>query len=323
MRRREFLSVLSGAAAAWPLAVHAQHAGRTYRLAFFTAVRRDTPQMLAFFDELSRSGFIEGQNLEVIPDGFEVRNEQLTKRAATVVKAAPDAIITGTDPYVRAAQQATQTIPLIAMTEDMVAAKLVTSLARPGGNTTGISLLSPELDGKRQDILIEAVPGLRRMAALADSSFTNPQHLQELQRAAQTRGIGLSVFAVENPEEIVPAINNAKAMGAEALNVLAAALFSVNRRTIFERVVALRMPAIYQWPEMAEEGGFAGYGPRLSQVYRQRAQFVVKVLRGARPADLPVEQPTTFELVVNLKTAKSIGYEIPAGLVLRADKVIE
>lgn len=323
MRRREFLSVLSGAAAAWPLAVHAQHAGRTYRLAFFTAVRRDTPQMLAFFDELSRSGFIEGQNLEVIPDGFEVRNEQLTERAATVVKAAPDAIITGTDPYVRAAQQATQTIPLIAMTEDMVAAKLVTSLARPGGNTTGISLLSPELDGKRQDILIEAVPGLRRMAALADSSFTNPQHLQELQRAAQTRGIGLSVFAVENPEEIVPAINNAKAMGAEALNVLAAALFSVNRRTIFERVVALRMPAIYQWPEMAEEGGFAGYGPRLSQVYRQRAQFVVKVLRGARPADLPVEQPTTFELVVNLKTAKSIGYEIPAGLVLRADKVIE
>jgi putative ABC transport system substrate-binding protein len=206
----------------------------------------------------------------------------------------------------------------------MVAAGLVTSLARPGGNTTGISLLSPELDGKRQDILMEAVPGSRRMAALADSNVTPPRHLEALQKAARARGVELIVFGVSKPEQIAPAINDAKASGAEALNFLATPLFGgSHRRAVIERVAALRLPAIYQWPEMAEEGGLAAYGPRQTQIFRQRAQMVVKILRGAKPSDIPVEQPTHFELVINLQTAKAIGYEVPAGLVLRADKVIE
>jgi putative ABC transport system substrate-binding protein len=203
----------------------------------------------------------------------------------------------------------------------------VASLARPGGNITGISLLSPELDGKRQDILIEAVPGAHRMALLAESNVTPQRHTQELQAAARAHGIELLVFGVARPEEIVAAINAAKASGAEALNFLATALFSVpgspNSRVVIEQVAGVRLPAIYQWPETAEQGGLVGYGPRFTQVYRQRARMVAKVLRGIKPADVPVEQPTNFELVINLRNAKAIGHEIPAGLVARADKVVE
>jgi putative ABC transport system substrate-binding protein len=327
LSRRELITLLGGTAAAWPIAARSQEPGRTYRLGFLIPAPRETAAAAAFFDELHLHGFIEGQNLTVLPGGFDVRNEQLAEHAAALVKAAPDAIVTGPELPMRVLQAATRTVPLIGMSEDMVAAGLVASFARPGGNTTGISLLSPELDGKRQDILMEAVPGARQMAALADSNVTPPQHLRSLQDAARVRGVALSVFGVAGPEEIVPAINSAKAAGAQALNFLATPLFSVpgsrNNRVVLERVAELHLPAIYQWPETAEQGGLLGYGPRFNQVYRQRARMVVKVLRGAKPADLPVEQPTNFELVINLQTAKAIGHEVPAGLVLRADEVIE
>jgi putative ABC transport system substrate-binding protein len=169
VRRREFITLLCGAAAAWPLAARAQEPGRTYRLGFLVPVPRETAAVAAFFNELRLNGFIEGQNLTVVPGGFDVRNEQLAEKAAALVKAAPDAIVAGPELQLQALQEMTRTVPLIGMTEDMVAAGLAASLARPGGNITGISLLSPELDGKRQDILNEAMPGARRMAALADS----------------------------------------------------------------------------------------------------------------------------------------------------------
>jgi putative tryptophan/tyrosine transport system substrate-binding protein len=207
----------------------------------------------------------------------------------------------------------------------MVGQGLVGSLVQPGsGNTTGVSILATELDGKRQEILTEAVPGLRRMAALADTNTTAPDRLQSLRDAARLRGIELSIHRVAKPEEIVPAIDAAKTSRAAALNVLSASLFFNNRRVIFERAAALRLPAIYQFAEMAEEGGLIGYGPRLVHLYRDLlARQVVKILRGAKPADIPVEQPARFELVINLKTAQAIGHEVPAGLVLRADKVIQ
>jgi putative tryptophan/tyrosine transport system substrate-binding protein len=144
-----------------------------------------------------------------------------------------------------------------------------------------------------------------------------------LQDAARAHGVELLSFVVGKSEELLPAIDKAKAMGAEALNVLGTPLFFMHRRAIIERAAVLRLPAIYQWPEQAEEGGLAGYGPRITEIYRQTARVVAKVLRGAKPADLPVEQPTRFELVINLQAAKTIGHEVPAGLVLRADKVIE
>ena len=205
----------------------------------------------------------------------------------------------------------------------MVAARLVASLARPGGNITGISLLSPELDGKRQDILMEAVPGVRRMAALADSNVTPTGHIQALQEAARARGVELTMFGVAKLEDIEPTIDAAKASGAQALNFLACGLFFPVSRVVIERSAALRLPAIHHWPEAAEAGGLLAYGSRFTQVWRQRARLVSKILRGDKPADIPVEQPTNFELVINLQAAKAIEHEVPAGLVLRADKVIE
>jgi putative ABC transport system substrate-binding protein len=320
MKRREFITLLGGAAA-WPLAARAQESGRVYRLGAMIPAGRQTPAVIAFFDEMRLFGFIENQNLIVLPNGFGVRNDELVERAEALIKAAPDVIISGPDNYTRVLQQLTRTIPLVAMTEDMLRAGLVASLSRPGSNTTGISLLSPDLDGKRQEILIEAVPGVRKMAALADSTVTPPRHLEALQDAARRRGVELFVFGVS--EEVVPTISAAKAAGAQALNLLATPLFTMNSRDITESIAALRLPAMHQWPELAEEGGLLGYGPRFSQTFRQRARLVARILRGAKPAEIPVEQPTHFELVINLKTAQAIGHEVPAGLVLRADKVIE
>jgi putative tryptophan/tyrosine transport system substrate-binding protein len=327
MNRRAFISALGGAAAAWPLAARAQEPGRTYRLGFLLPTARQTPQVEAFFDELRLNGFVEGRNLVVVPAGFEATDDSLAERAAALVNASPDAIIAGPAPPLRALRPMTRSVPLIGMSEDMVGEGLVASLARPGGNVTGISLLSPELDGKRQDILIEAVPGARRIAAMADSHATPPYHLQVLQHGARSRGIELSIFAVGGPEEIASAIDAAKAAGAEALNFLATPLFSVpgsrNNQIVMERIAAVRLPAIFQWPETAEAGALAGYGPRFVDMFRQRARIVVKILRGAKPADIPVEHPDRYELVINLKAARAIGHEVPAGLVLRADKVIE
>jgi putative ABC transport system substrate-binding protein len=327
MKRREFIALVGGAAAAWPLAARGQESGRTYRLGFLLPSARQTPALEAFFDELRLNGFVEGQNLSVAPGGFEATDDNVADRAAALVSTTPDAILAGPAPPLRALQAITRTIPIVGMSEDMVGEGLVASLARPGGNITGISLLSPELDGKRQDILIEAVPGARHIGLMADSRNTPRYHLEALQHAARSRGVELFVLGVNGPEEIASAINAAKTSGAEALNFLASPLFSVpgtrNNALAMERIAALRLQAIFQWPETAEAGALIGYGPRFPEMYRQRARMVVRILRGAKPAAMPVEQPDRFQLVINLKAAKALGHEVPAGLVLRADEVIE
>jgi putative tryptophan/tyrosine transport system substrate-binding protein len=323
MRRREFIAGMAtmAAANAWCPPLVAQEPGRTYRIGFMIPAARESPAVNGFFDELRLHGFIEGQNLAVVFSGFNVSNEHIAQSVAAVIPANPDVIVAGPELYVRALHAASKTIPLVSMSEDLVGAGLAASLARPGGNVTGISLLSPELDGKRQGLLIEAVPRTREMATLVDSNITPRHHLETLRDAAQSRGVTLSFLMVAKPNEITPALDEAK--GADAINILAGAMFFVNRKQIIDQTAKLRLPAIYQWPEMAEEGGLLAYGSRFTQVYRQRARQIVKILRGAKVTDVPIEQPTNFELVINLKTAKSIGHEIPAGLVLRADEVIE
>ena len=205
----------------------------------------------------------------------------------------------------------------------MVEDGLVPSIRRPGGNTTGVSLLAQELDGKRQDLIMEAIPGIRRIGALSDPHVSTPQHLEDLKEAARRRDVELLVFSVSTSEGIAPAMSEASVAGVQALNVLATPLFFFNRQIVLARAAALRLPAIYQWPEMAEEGGFAGYGPRITQWFRQLARLLAQVLRGANPGEIPVEQPDRFELVINLRAAKAIGVEVPATLVARADKLIE
>ena len=323
MRRRDFITLLSSSAVAWPRAARAQE-GRTYRLGSLHLFPRKTPFYDAFFDELHRLGFTEGQNLSVDQSGYGLRPEQLSEHASALAKAQVDVIMAGGVTAIRAAQKATDTIPILALTDDMLGAGLVSSLAKPGGNTTGVSLLTSDLDGKRQDILIEAVPGLHHMAALANSNTTAPQQLHALQDAARMRGVAVSIHRVAKTDEIAPAIEAAKTSGAAALNVLASPLLYANRQVIIEHAAAARLPAIYQWPDEAEQGGLFAYGPRLVQIYREIVpRQLVKLLRGARPADLPVEQPTKFELVINLKTAKALGMTLPESFLIRADEVIE
>jgi putative ABC transport system substrate-binding protein len=234
----------------------------------------------------------------------------------------PDLLVTSA-PTISEVQAATRTIPILGMFDDMVASGLVSSLPRRGGNLTGISILASELDGKRQEILMELVPASRHMAALADPNTKGAASLETLRSDTAARSVELSIYPVHGPDEIVAAIDNAQASGVTALNVLASPILYTNRKIILERSAALRLPAIYQWPETAEEGGFAACGPGFIKVWRQLARQVVKVLRGAKPADIPVEQPTEFELVVNLKNAKALGVTIPPSILLLADEVIE
>jgi putative ABC transport system substrate-binding protein len=323
MRRRQFIA-LAGASVAWPFAAPAQQAGRTYHLGGVSSFPRNAPFLVAMFDELQRQGFIVGQNLTVEWRAYGAGTDLIPEFMAELVKSKVDVIYAAGDAGIRAAQQATATIPILGVTEDMVGQGLVNSLARPSSNTTGVSILATELDGKRQEILIEAVPGLRRMAILADSKTTRSPQLQALQEAARGGGVEVSIHRVASAEEVTAAIDAAKASDAAALNVSSSPFFYGNRQLILERVAALRLPAIYWWAEVAEEGGLLAYGPSIFQVFRELvARQLVKLLRGVKPADLPIEQPTKFELWINLKTAKAIGVTVPEALLVRADKVIE
>jgi putative tryptophan/tyrosine transport system substrate-binding protein len=267
--------------------------------------------------------FIEGQNLVGDPNGYGLLVDQLAGHASELVKANVDVIISAGDPNVRAAQQATKTIPILAIAEDLVGSGFVASLAKPGGNTTGVSILTSDLNGKRQEILLETVPGMR-IAALADTNSISLQQLRDLESAARTRGVALSIFRVEKEKEIPGALDAAKKSGAVALNVLASSLLFSARKTIIPQVAALRLPAIYQWPEITDEGGLFGYGPRITQIYREIwSRQLAELLRGTKPADIPVEQPTKFDLAVNLKTAKALGLTISQSFLARADEVIE
>jgi putative ABC transport system substrate-binding protein len=254
VRRRAFITLLGGATT-WPLAARAQEPGRIYRLGDLHLSPRDAPWNNALFDAVKPDGFIPGQNLIVDDQGFGLRIDEVVKHAAAMVKAQVDVIVCAGEPTVRAAQQATKIIPILATADDMLKSGFVKSMAKPDGNTTGVSILATELDGKRQEILIEVVPGVRRIAALADSNNTLPEQLQALQDAARARGVELLIFAVTKPDEIPGAIDAAQAAGAAALNVLAGTLLFNNRQLILPRVATLGLPAIYQFPAWRTKAG--------------------------------------------------------------------
>jgi putative tryptophan/tyrosine transport system substrate-binding protein len=320
LKRRKFITLLGGAAA-WPLAVRAQQ-GRLPVVGVLRPIPRDTDQFAEPFRRYMRAiGWEDGRNIRFLFVWAEGRNERAPALAEELVAQNVDLIITFGDPAIRAAQRATQAIPIVGMTDDMVGSGLAASMARPGGNTTGVSILSPELDVKRLEILHEFVPQARRIAVLADPS-TNPNQAQ-LASAARDLGVELVVFEVQNPAEIGGPLDAIAAARVEAVNVLASPQLNAARHVIIERTRNARLPAIYQFPETAEEGGLLSYGPRVLLCYRHVVSLVDKVLRGTKPADLPIEQPFKFELAVNLKTAIAIGMTIPPTLLLRADQVIE
>ena len=260
MRRRGFITLLGGAVVALPLAALAQKAGRTYRLGCLSPHPRDVGFNVLFFDDLRRAGFIEGQNLTIDYRAFAPRLDLISQYAAELVIAQPDVLYAASGAAIHAVQQATKSIPIVGIAGDMVGEGWVESFTRPNGNTTGISIFATELDGKRQDILIEAVPGIRRMAALAEPRLLTEEKARALQEAARAKNVELSIYRITRAEEIVATVDKAHASGATALNVLAAPMLDGNTPLIIERVAALRLPAMYMWGKWAELGGLSDTG---------------------------------------------------------------
>jgi putative tryptophan/tyrosine transport system substrate-binding protein len=322
MRRRDLLTLLGGAAAAWPLTARAQQS----RLPVVGVLRPNRRDVLETFAEPFRRymkaiGWEEGRNVRFLFLWTEGLAERAPALAGELVAQNVDLIVTFGDPATRAAQRATAAIPIVAMTDDMVGSGLAASLARPGGNTTGVSILASELDVKRLEVLHEFVPQARRIAVLADPSTISTR--AQLASAARDLDVEPVWFEAGSPEELSRAVDALTAAKVDAVNVLASPLLNFWRLQIIDWMRDARLAAVYQWPESVEDGGFLAYGPRNLLCYRHVVSLVDKVLRGAKPADLPIEQPTKFELAVNLKTAGAIGMTISPTLLLRADEVIE
>jgi putative ABC transport system substrate-binding protein len=319
MGRRELVMLLGGAMLSWPLTARAQQ-----RLTSVIGVLAPNPKVfetLTVERDLAALGWQAEHNLRLLFRVSAGTNEALPALAADLFAQNVDLIIAAGDQAVIAAQRASAAIPIVGICDDMVGSHLVASMARPGGNTTGISILASELDVKRLQLLHELVPQAARIGILADPTTisTRPQ----LEAAAPVLGIELITTLAANRDEISTALDHLAGAGLGAVNVLASPILDDARAVIIGRLNRLHLPAIYQWPELAELGGFAGYGPRLAGVIHAAMQIVDKILRGAHPTDIPVQQPTKFELVINLKTAKAIGLTVPQSILARADEVIE
>jgi ABC-type uncharacterized transport system substrate-binding protein len=270
---------------------------------------------------MSLRGWEVGRNVQLLVLRLEGHNKSLSALINELVALPVDVIVVFGDAQIRVAQQVSHDIPIVGMSEDLLGSRFVASMARPGSNTTGVSLLASELDVKRLEILHEFVPRARRVGVLADAT-TLPTRSQ-LETAARNLGIELVVATARDRDEIRLAINSMVAARVEAVNVLASPILNQSRTPIMDSMRQTRLPAIYQWPETAKEGGLVAYGPSLIASYRQVAGFVDRILKGAKPGDLPIQQPTKFDLVINYKTAKALGITIPQSLLQRADEVIK
>jgi putative tryptophan/tyrosine transport system substrate-binding protein len=329
MKRRQFIALLSGAAVAWPLGASTQQAAKVPRIGYLTGNLAANPHTReAFLQGLRDLGYVEGRNLEIEYRDVEGKYERLPALAAELVALKVDVILAAGTPQPLAAKQATRTIPIVfAGAADPVGSGLVTSLARPGGNVTGLSLLSPELVGKCLEQLKQAVPGVSRVAVLwqpgGSGERTEKDMLNGAEGAGRALGVRLQFVEARGPADFDRAFSDMTTARAGALTVLASNMLLGERRRLVDLAAKNRLPAVYPLREFVDAGGLMAYGPDLADVFRRAATYVDKILKGAKPAALPVEQPTKFELVINLKTAKALGLRIPAVLLARADEVIE
>jgi putative ABC transport system substrate-binding protein len=327
MRRREFIMLLGGAAAAWPLAARGQPAGKVYRISFLALLPgEDASLMKPLMERLRELGYSEGKNMIFEYRSAEGHAERLAQLAGEAVRANPDVLIAGFGTLsAKAAKAATATIPIV-MTSvgDPIGAGLVASLSRPGANVTGLTSQASEIVGKRLQILKEFLPGDQIVAVLMnpDTPFT-ALALQELRAAANPVRQRLEVFEARTADEIRAGVEAAVKAGAAGLFTLDDPLTLSLSRQIADLAANARLPTIFGSRDFAEAGGLMSYGVDRRQMNRRAAEFVDKILKGAKPADLPVEQPTKFELVINLKTAKALGLDMPANLLAQADEVIE
>jgi len=325
MKRREFITLLGGAAAALPLAAPAQQPAMPV-IGYLGAntPSAESQRIAAFVQRLRELGWIEGRTIAIEVRWAEGRNERFAEIVAEFVRLKVDVIVTAGTAAVVAAKQATSVIPIVfAVAGDPVGTGLVASLARPGGNVTGLSNQSADLPGKRLELLREVVPGLRRLAILANvGSPLVVLEMREVQGTARTLGLEVATSEIRRAEDIAPGVDALKGR-ADALYVVADPLVTTNRIRISTSALGARLPTMHGQRENVEAGGLMSYGPNFPGLHRRAGDYVDKILRGANPVDIPVEQPTKFDLVVNLKTAKTLGLDIPPTLLARADEVIE
>jgi putative tryptophan/tyrosine transport system substrate-binding protein len=321
LRRRELIALLGSAAAAWPLTARAQQPGKLPRVGVLQPYAA-TDLSYRLEQALNDVGIQEGRDILVEWRFAEGHIDRIPALATGLVRLKLDALVAIGDVAIRAFRGETTTIPIVAGTDDLVGEGHAASLAHPGGNVTGISILASELNAKRLEVLKEAVPSASRVAVLWDPA-TGAFHLPTLRSVAQTLGVELRVHEVTGNENLIRALDVSQAWGADSLNVLASPTLHALRRPIIAEAAARRLPTIYQWGESAKEGGLISYGPFRTEVFQGIARLLARVLKGANPAELPAEQPTRFELIINLKTAKPLGLAIPPLLLARADEVIE
>jgi putative tryptophan/tyrosine transport system substrate-binding protein len=327
MRRLAAISVVVVAVAlAAPTSTLAQSSGKVWRLGVLTTSGTGPPFDTfhsVTFPELAKQGFVEGSNLSV-----EVRvgaPNKLPELARELVATRPDAVVAVSGWAIRAIGQASATTPIVGsfIGEDPIAAGFAASLARPGGNVTGIVMLAPELDAKRLDVLLETVPGVRRIAALARTAQLDAPSLAEMKKAAIQRDIDLLSFYAAAPEEYSSAFAQMREAGVQALAIVSAPEFAGNAAALASQALASHLPTVCEWNWMAQEGCLLGYGPDFAELRRRTADYVVRIFRGAPPGELPMEQPTHFKFTVNLKTASALRLTLPPTILARADEVIE
>ena len=326
MRRREFIMLIGGAAAAWPLAARAQAPGKLPTVGLLMPGTRalQGPWFDALVQRLNALGWIEGRTVAIEYRYADGRTELYDEIAAELVRLKVDLIVT-TGPAAQQVRKATSVIPIVLpLTGDPVVVGLAASLARPGGNVTGLSTMQPELASKRLELLREVVPNIRRLAIMINPGFGDVvREADAVQALAQPLGIEVAALKIRRSEEILPALESLNDHLPDALYVPADATLASNRIAINTFTLNARLPTMLAFQEFVETGGLMCYGPNYRSMFRRAAEYVDKILRGAKPADMPFEQPTKFDLVINLATAKAIGLNISEAFLLRADKVIE
>ena len=329
MDRRTFIGTLTSSLLAAPLAAEAQEAAKIARIGLLTGNLTSNPHLPeAFRQGLRDLGYVEGRNVVIESRDAEGKLERLPVLAAELVAHKVDVLVAQPTVSALAAKQATRTLPIVfASAPDPVENGLVTSLARPGGNVTGLSALAKELVGKRLEQLKQAVPGVSRVAVLwqpgAFGERTERDMLKGAEVAARALGVRLQFVEARGPEDFDRAFSEMTREHAGALTVLSSSMFFDERRRLVDLAAKNRLPALYPTRESVDAGGLMSYGPNLADSFRRAAGYVDKILRGAKPGDLPIEQPTKYELVINLKTAKALGLTIPPSLLQRADEVIQ
>jgi putative ABC transport system substrate-binding protein len=324
MRRKIILWLLLGLLPATVSLANAQQPKKVPRIGFLAAgIAKSSDREQAFRQGLRELGYIEGQNIVIESRGAEGKRDRIPELVAELVRPDPDVIVTA-GWGARAAVQLTKTIPIVALgTGDIVAGGLVESLARPGGNVTGLSAFAPELTGKRLELLKETFPRISRVAYLFDVADPSSEiSLKELQSTAGSLHVTLQRHGVREPKEFAQAFSDMVRHPSEALLTSTGGLNNINRKRILDLAATSRMPAMYPVSAFVEDGGLMSYGISLPAMYRRAAWYVDKILKGTKPADLPVEQPTKFELVINLKTARALDLVIPPAVLMEADKVI-